>query len=99
MKTHKIEFKSSVEGPTNELDKYLAGRIEKIGKDFGAVESCEIIIDKKNDTDNNCEVYAYLGVPRHIYRAGSVKKSFYQAAEKVFEDLYSQLNASGWALS
>ena len=75
-----------------ELNTYILGQIEKLGKTFSRIERCEMMLKaEKNSKNQNCQIEGKLFVPGQVLFASSKSDHFRMAAKMMFEDLHDQL--------
>jgi ribosomal subunit interface protein len=76
----------------DEFNDYILGQIEKLGKTYGRIERCEMMLrDEKSMDKKNCGVEVKLFVPGNVLFASAKSENFHQASKSVFEDLNNQL--------
>jgi ribosomal subunit interface protein len=77
---------------SDELNQYILGQIEKLGKTFSRIERCDMMLKtKKNNKRQNCEMEGRLLVPGQMLFASSRSEHFRIAAKMIFENLHNQL--------
>jgi len=85
-----------IQSPGVELDEELSSliirRLEKLGKTFGNITGCEMMLQYEKDSrKQDCEVEAKIFVPGNVLFASAKNTSFRIASGMVFDDLHDQL--------
>ena len=91
---NKIQLKIQSPGVVvnEELNTYIHGQIEKLGKVYNRLEGCELMLrEEKSSTKQNSTVGAKLFIPGEVIFASGKSENFKLAVKIVFDDLHEQL--------
>jgi ribosomal subunit interface protein len=76
----------------DELSNFIIRSLEKLGKTFGNITGCEMMLKNEKDSKKmDCEVEAKIFVPGNVLFASAKNSSFRLASGLVFDDLHDQL--------
>jgi ribosomal subunit interface protein len=75
-----------------ELSDLIIRQLEKLGKTFGNITGCEMMLKNEKDSKKkDCEVEAKIFVPGNMLFASAKDSNFRLASGMVFDDLHDQL--------
>jgi putative sigma-54 modulation protein len=74
------------------LNDYIIGHIEKLGKIYGRIIKCEMVLsDEKSGIKKGSKAEVKLFLPGNVLFASGQEESFHVASKNVFADLEKQL--------